>query len=102
MRKISVFSLDPAAFKWDFAKLPEPIRLAWLNHPPNSNLVRLTESHFAFRARSGSGVWAIGTMEELIPIINLLPLPEPYTPPRPSSAKSDPLDLSNLIITLDL
>jgi len=97
-----MYKLNPSTHKWDYPLLPEAIRLALLNHPPNSNLIRLTESFFGFRRISGSGVWEIGTIEELLPLILSLPVPPPYVPRGLPSAKSDPLDLSGLIITLDL
>lgn len=97
-----IFRLSHFAWQQDFKKLPEAVRLAWLAKPPNSQLCRLTADLWAFRHSAGSGDWTIGTLAELLPLLEALPIPEPYRPPASSSAESDPLDLSKLNITFDI
>ena len=97
-----IYSLSPKTWAWDFPQLPLEARLAWIAHPPSSTFLRLTADLFAFRSTSGSGVWKIGPLSEIIPLIEALPIPTPYSPPRPRPAESDPLDLSQLKIELDI
>ena len=95
-------TLSPSTWKWDFSKLPVEAQRAWLAHPPQSQLTRLTADLYAFRQSAGSGVWTIGPLPSLIPLFEAIPIPEPWKPPIPRPAESDPLDLSKLNITFDI
>jgi len=96
-----VSHLSSSTWKWDFSSLPPAAKSAWLSHPQPSQLLRLTEDLFAFRQSSGSGVWTIGPLEDLLPFLLGLPIPSPYAPAPSPPAESDPLALAMLNITLD-
>lgn len=92
-----MYSLHPATWKWDFARLPREAQLAFIGRHKTCNLIRLTESLWAFRAESGAGPHLIATLEELLPYINQIPPAEPYTPRVPASRPPPiELDLSDL------
>ena len=97
-----MYHLSPSTYQWDARALPSEINLALLSHPPITQVRRLTADYFAVRRSAGNGSWQIGTFEEVTAFLMDLPIPQPYTPRRSSSAKSDPLDLSGLNITLDI
>ena len=100
---MTITTLDPSTWKWDFAKLPPEARLAFIGKYQTSNLIRLTAELYAFRAVSGSSPWMIGSLPDLIPHIEMLPIAQPYSPPTARQSQiSDPLDFSNLTIALDI
>ena len=88
------YTIDPVAYKWDVARLPPDLHAAWIGTSVHGNLFHLTETHFAFRQMSGSGVWIIGTLEELLPHFTAMPVSRPYSPPVRSTDYFDPLDFS--------
>jgi hypothetical protein len=98
---VAIITLDKPSWNIGLNQLPAAARLAFINHPPSGYFGRLTEELFHYRS-SVSEVWKIGTLEELLPLLAVLPIPEPYRPPIFRPAESDPLDLSDLKIDLDI
>lgn len=94
--------LDPSTWKWDWAGLPADVQLALLAPCVLSQIRRLTQTTYAFRESAGSGVWLIGSLEELTTHLTTLPVPTPYLPPVSSPAALDPLDLTELNISFNL
>lgn len=99
-----MLTLDPLTWKWDFQRLPEEVKLAWLGQRHYGHISRLTQDLYNFRPIQGSGPNLILTVPELVTQLESLPIPTPYTIPKPIARQpaADPLDLSKLTISLDI
>lgn len=77
-----IYTYNPAVHAFDFKNLPPEAQRAFIGKFRVSNLIRLTETYWAFREISGSGPYLIGPLEELIPHMKEVKSAIPYKPPK--------------------
>jgi hypothetical protein len=84
--------INHSTYRHDIALLPPDIRAAWIGSVCHGTLARLTDSVFVFRAVSGTGPLILGTLEELLPLIQSMAIAIPHRPPEPSTLDSSAVD----------
>lgn len=93
-------TINITTYSEDFAALPAEVRAGYLSRDRFQwgSLRRLTSEHWAFRPELATSPIHIGTLAELLPFMEEMRVPAPYTPPPfdPTWGKSRPANVTDV------